>query len=78
MTVMFIRMWRCAAVLALLLLASSFTAGDSGFISGEGTTITTHRRLLGVHLNDYGEPSANQGHDPRGKGRNKPPKKRNA
>ncbi|KAI3829998.1 hypothetical protein L1987_04130 [Smallanthus sonchifolius] len=69
-------MWWCAAVLSLL-MAASFAGANSDFTSGEeGIKIMTQRTLLAVHLNDYGEPSANQGHDPRGKSR-KPPKKRN-
>ncbi|PWA48266.1 hypothetical protein CTI12_AA492630 [Artemisia annua] len=74
-----VRIWWLVAVLALL-LAACFAAGEnSGFSSGDEArkiATGTQRRLLGVHLNDYGEPSANKGHDPRGKGRQPPKKKR--
>ncbi|KAF5821665.1 putative protein PSY [Helianthus annuus] len=73
----YVRMWRCAAVFTLILLAAFFAGANAHFTSGEDETKIVTRRLLGVHVNDYGEPSANQGHDPRGKGR-KPPKKRHS
>ncbi|CAH1418121.1 unnamed protein product [Lactuca virosa] len=73
MAVGYFRMWWCAVVLAVL-FAACLAAGNTDFTLGEKTT-WTQRRLLGIHLNDYGEPSANKGHDPKGKVAKSPKKK---
>ncbi|KAI3526257.1 hypothetical protein L1887_05503 [Cichorium endivia] len=76
MAVGYVRMWWCAAVLALL-MSACLAAGNTDFTSGEKTR-WIKRKLLGMRLDDYGEPSANKGHDPKGKvaKRPKPPKKK--